>query len=1586
MSSPPPAEYAPEPVGEDVPMQDAEQQEPPPEDEDAEGDVVMPGADDDSSEEGEDDEEEERRIRQGFIVDEDEEEEEDEEEARRERRSKRRKKKHRHRRREEEEALEEDDLELLEENTGTSFRRNNLTRLRRGRDSESPPAGSRRRKNVIDSDDDLDDDIALPKPGDVQAIFDDDRGRDDDEEYGSDDFIDYDEEEDGAMDEETRQERREERRRQEAERRRRVRSALPQLAGIDAGALDEMHDIFGGDDYDWALEADEEIAEPTEQPETRYQDVFEPSEIRNRLLTEDDDLIRAQDIPERMQLTSSGLSGSSAVIMPEPFSESDVQAAALWVTQRISNEINNTYFGQYAKHRELAGSLIMAVTYAIRAMFVSGYEVPYIWTHKRDHIIHFDAAKARESNQDEAAMFGLLSLDDLWRIYTLGQKFRALLERKRSLTASYARLKVEDDYYDTEIFPKLESVESIADATEWLMMKYKDKKQDADTFRFHDDNEEQIEAKKHKRPSRISAYEVAKNSIASRVAHGFGLTASQIVENFHAVSKKDGKPVHFIEEFEQTPLAYAEQHIDPDPTKAKSPEELLAQARLILSTELGKDPNLRQAIRDVFKSSAVFSVSPTERGITKIDVTHPFYAFKYLLDKPITEFLDTPQFLQILAAESEHLVTVSISLSPLAQQQFEDLLNDACTSDAFGESSKLWNAERRQAVHDAVEQHLIPAGRKWVRDYLREEIEDAMANKCGTALYERIHVAPWKSQTDTDTPLGAVPAVLAVSWGKGDVQRDPIHAVFVDSEGRMRDYTQLENFHTQQPRDEFVDLIRRRNPDVIVIGGFSMATTKLSQRIKEILGEYSNQGGLAPKPVVYVPDDVARIYQHSRRAAEEFTTLPTIARYCVGLARYTQGPLNEFAALGSDVTAITLDEDLQQWVPKEKLLTAFERRLVDVTNKVGVDINRAVTDPYYQHLLPFVCGLGPRKAQALVKKISAMGGSLTNREQFIKKGLLTTRIFLNAAGFLRINVNDMTSSASKKRAQMMDVDEELASDPLDNTRIHPEDYELARKMAADALEYDEEDLHDVHPSHVVSVLMKEPDRQNKLNDLNLVDFAISLLEANNEPKRHTLGMIRSELVNPFCEYRDPFPLLEAWDVLTMLSGETYKTLRRGLIVSAAVMRIQPGKATLRLDSGVEAYVTEEYAADRPGRIDAALQKGQIVSAVVIEHKFDIANDSLMLELSTRPMDLAPGDEQFRKVKPDMHWDDNREDKDKDIVERRKRAEERKTRRVVKHPDFHNFNSKQAEEYLENQNRGDVVIRPSSKGTNHLAVTWKVDDGLYQHINVMEPNADAAGTGVSNQLIVDPTHVYSDLDELIVNHVQAMARRVDDLMAHERFKKGPEDELHLYLKQQLAANPKRSMYGFTLNRKKPGHFNLCFLASKGSTVQSWPVRVAPEAYYLFDAAAVGVSELCDAFKVRHLHESQNLANGGKTPYPGAGGRTPARGHATPGHMTSRGRTPNPYAGGVTPRPPPPGGVTPRPPPPPNAFPGGPAPPPNAFGAPPMPPAPGFNGGWGAVPPAPPGGMVPPGMNPQRAAMLQQAGGAGGWGGGSGGWGQ
>ena len=57
-------------------------------------------------------------------------------------------------------------------------------------------------------------------------------------------------------------------------------------------------------------------------------------------------------------------------------------------------------------------------------------------------------------------------------------------------------------------------------------------------------------------------------------------------------------------------------------------------------------------------------------------------------------------------------------------------------------------------------------------------------------------------------------------------------------------------------------------------------------------------------------------------------------------------------------------------------------------------------------------------------------------------------------------------------------------------------------MATDALELDEEDIHDEHPSQVVNLIMSDKDKERKLLELNLDEFAISLFEANHEPQRH----------------------------------------------------------------------------------------------------------------------------------------------------------------------------------------------------------------------------------------------------------------------------------------------------------------------------------------------------------------------------------------------------------------------------------------------------------------------------------------------------
>lgn len=175
--------------------------------------------------------------------------------------------------------------------------------------------------------------------------------------------------------------------------------------------------------------------------------------------------------------------------------------------------------------------------------------------------------------------------------------------------------------------------------------------------------------------------------------------------------------------------------------------------------------------------------------------------------------------------------------------------------------------------------------------------------------------------------LGESPSVLALSWGKGDIQRDDITVVFLDQEGRLRDHTRLDNLIDREPLEELHELMGRRKPDLVVVGGFSMTTVRLMKRVKEFLNGNAAPEGMNPDgsftvpeqpvynvPAIYVTDEVARIYQHSKRAEEEFGALSPLAKYCVGLARYAQSPLNEYAALGPDIAAISFDEDSQPLV------------------------------------------------------------------------------------------------------------------------------------------------------------------------------------------------------------------------------------------------------------------------------------------------------------------------------------------------------------------------------------------------------------------------------------------------------------------------------------------------------------------------------------------------------------------------------------------------------------------------------------------------------------------------------------------------
>jgi transcription elongation factor SPT6 len=67
----------------------------------------------------------------------------------------------------------------------------------------------------------------------------------------------------------------------------------------------------------------------------------------------------------------------------------------------------------------------------------------------------------------------------------------------------------------------------------------------------------------------------------------------------------------------------------------------------------------------------------------------------------------------------------------------------------------------------------------------------------------------------------------------------------------------------------------------------------------------------------------------------------------------------------------------------------------------------------------------------------------------------------------------------------------------------------------------------------------------------------------------------------------------------------------------------------------------------------------------------------------------------------------------------------------------------------------------------------VADGIFQHIDVLELDKENEFS-VGRTLKVGGRFTYSDLDDLIFNHVKAMAKKVDEMMLHEKYQEGNKD--------------------------------------------------------------------------------------------------------------------------------------------------------------------------------------------------------------------
>lgn len=1686
------------------------------------GNLVGSGGEDSSDEEEDDDPEEARRVAEGFIAEDDEEEEEDSE-ARRDRRRRRKKKRKQN---EQDFEVDEDDLELLAENTGQPRRKEagRLKRFRRG--SASPPAddeaAARQRTldQIFEDDDEDEDDIRSGRRG---VNYDDD---DEDlpsvgqalragvarkqrevvgayEDDGLDDFIeeDEDDEEMQGLDEEEREARRQQRREEKRKARLSGSAADPAKAGIDHEAWDEIHEIFGnGEDYFWALEDEEEDAFDEEKKnKMEYKDIFEPAQIAERMLTEDDERIKRIDIPERLQLACPGEEGLK--LLERKLTDTELFEAAKWASTRISQRTAAEFLDEAGLFHRQRSEFINAVQLMLSYMLNDLLEVPFLFQHRFDELEHltFDEVERQYRSID------LLTRRELYTLSGLGLKFKTLLVRKDQLRATFNKIHVDvktepiqDDELDggldatpadesraarvessqrqraifEDMLAQAASLEEISDITEYLTLRYGQQMRDAQALTSNGTDQAASDLQgltltsdplvsatpAFKKPSLVGQYERNKNTVLAELAKKFGITSDELASNVTSHTRQ-----YSPRDPEESPFKFAEQFIG-SAWGAHSPEIALAKAKMMLSQEIGKDPILKREMRQLFKDAAEINIEPTERGMTVIDDQHPYANFKFIANKPARLVPQNPsQYLQMLQAEDELLIKLDIDLKDVVLTRFEARLYNNYASEGVGELSNAWNEQRRDVIREALKTHLVPNGRIWLKEFLREESRETLLRHVDVLMTKRVQEGPFMSKSmmarNRDPKIeeeDRIPRVLAVSHGGGDPRKDVVQAVYLDERGRFREHATFDDLRPLSARQmqerelelertrgkaefvdhraDFVKLLKQRRPDIVVVSGWSVRTAELKRHVQELADTAHQEICDADRlhsdlerdqaviDVVTCHDDVARIYQHSSRAAEEFPELSELGRYCLALARYAQSPVNEFAALGSDLTAVILDPN-QRLLPQDRLRLHFERCIGAVVNENGVEINQAMTSTYLQTMLPFVAGLGPRKAHALVNAISTkLEGTLINRTLLISRNILTFQVFQNCASFLRIE-QDM----------LLEADEDDVPDVLDSTRIHPEDYDFPRKMAADALNKHEEDLEGEHPSLPCKELMEDADPADKLNTLDLDNYATMLFERKGERKRATLHSCRTELIKPYDDLREKQSEPSLEEMLTMFTGETSKTLAEGFVVSVEVTRVQEGNRMqeghikCRLDSGIEGTIEAEHAVEHytPGsvRLRDLVRPQQTLDALVRKIDYKMCT----VQLSISPWELQHRATHQGKTPIDIKFYDRRKAdqwNEHAAAKAKLRIQARRQNRVIDHPNYHNFNYKAAVTFLRSQPRGTVVVRPSSKGDDHLAVTWKVDDDVYQNIDVTELDKESEYS-LGRVLRIEGMGSYSDLDELIVNHVKPMVHMVEMMMNHEKYKGADEEDLHRFLTNWSLANPSRSVYAFGLNKDRPGYFNLSFKANRDAAIQTWPVKVLPNAFKLGPADQLAdVAALCNAFKTQYTTQA-SMARGAKTPY--GGGRTPApgMGGATPlGGRTPYGGVRNGMAGSATPglgvaggyttpminvasaTPNPYGGAYGR-----NGAVGGygapaaggpPGRPPSMPGAPPMMP-PGMASGGGAPSYAPPFAgagepgppparpPVPHGMHPDRFAQAEyggasqqsygeNSGGAGGYGGG------
>jgi uncharacterized protein len=315
--------------------------------------------------------------------------------------------------------------------------------------------------------------------------------------------------------------------------------------------------------------------------------------------------------------------------------------------------------------------------------------------------------------------------------------------------------------------------------------------------------------------------------------------------------------------------------------------------------------------------------------------------------------------------------------------------------------------------------------------------------------------------------------------------------------------------------------------------------------------------------LVMVNEDGASVYSASDIAREEFPDEDVTVRGAVSIGRRLLDPLAELVKI--DPKSIGVGQ-YQHDVDQMRLKSALDYTVESCVNSVGVNVNTAS-----RSLLSYVSGIGSALAKYIVD-YRTENGPFRSRSELMNVPRMGEKAFQQCAGFLRIPG---------------------AENPLDNTAIHPESYEIVEQMAADM-------------KTSVASLVSNP---RMVNDINIAAYITKTVGVP------TLSLIVSELQK---QGRDPRG--EAEDMNYDEGIKSIQDLQPGMEVTGKVNNLTAFGAFVDLGIKENGLIHISQISDRFVSAPAeVLSIGQTVRARVLDIDYNRGRIALTLR-GMNPLD------------------------------------------------------------------------------------------------------------------------------------------------------------------------------------------------------------------------------------------------------------------------------------------------------------------------------------------------------------------------------